>query len=399
MRALSVIITPPSYRASGGVSAGLTLAEHIATLIDMEAAIMSDHAGTSLRGELTIRHFLCTNRLGVLERFAPRQLAATLWKSGIPKHIESVRPDIVHFHNPFPPLALLEATRMCRRLGIPFVISSHGFVEMSRYGAAYNLRQPASTLAKFIVEAPFMRAVRNADRVFILSPLERETVSGLGIPPERQNVVTNGVNAEFATPVATDLRDALAQRLGWRADVMNLLFVGNLTFNKGIDLLLGAMKRTNASVRLIVAGALRSPDQANILLRKAGLTRDDQRIIFTDHLRDDELRALYQMADVFVFPSRADTLPLVILEAMISGLPVIASDVGGIPFQVTLDTGIIFPSEDASALAAAIGALADDPSRRRRMSATARARAISHFSWDQAATEAVRVYTEILNVR
>src|SRR6185437_16518394 len=114
MRSLSVIITPPNYRASGGVSAGLALAERIASLIDMEAAIMALADGTTERGALTVRRFACTSRLGGFRRLAPRQVGATLWKSAIPQYIESRRPDIVHFHNPFPSLALLDAARTCR---------------------------------------------------------------------------------------------------------------------------------------------------------------------------------------------------------------------------------------------------------------------------------------------
>jgi glycosyltransferase involved in cell wall biosynthesis len=235
-----------------------------------------------------------------------------------------------------------------------------------------------------------------ADQVFILSPLEQSGVTALGVPPERQSVVTNGVEASLAEPVKLDVREALARRLRWRSDATNLLFAGNLTFNKGIDILLTALKRTSESVRLVIAGALRSHDQPGRLLRAAGLPEDDRRIVFTDHVTDEELRALYQLSDVFVFPSRADTLPLVVLEAMISSLPVIASDVGGIPFQVTAETGLIFPSEDATALAAAIDELARNPARRRELGATGRTRALTHFSWERSAGEAVRAYSEIL---
>src|SRR5665213_1099661 len=102
MRVLSVIITPPKYKASGGVSAGLRLAEELAGLVEMEAAIMSDHDGVSTQGKLNIRQFACRNRLAPLHRIAPRQLAATLWTSRIPSYIAESRPDLVHFHNPFP---------------------------------------------------------------------------------------------------------------------------------------------------------------------------------------------------------------------------------------------------------------------------------------------------------
>ncbi|MDB4916842.1 MAG: glycosyltransferase family 1 protein [Gemmatimonadetes bacterium] len=399
MRVLSVIITPPSYKASGGVSAGLKLAEHVAELVAMEAAIMSDRGGTSQRGRLGIRYFRCHNKLGRLSRFAPRQLVSLLWTSKIPEHIAATRPELVHFHNPFPPGALRSATQMCRRLGIPYVISSHGFVEMSGFATAFRVKAFVRPLVRLLIEKPFAQAVRAADRIFILSPLEQEGVAALGIPPERQIVVTNGVDAEFAVPVPAEVRTTLSHRLAWRSDVTNLLFVGNLTHNKGIDLLLHAMKRIRAPVRLVVGGALRSPGQASDLLRGAGLSERDDRIVFTDFLTFDELRALYQLADVFVFPSRADTLPLVILEAMVSGLPVVASNVGGIPYEVTPDCGIVFPSEDVEALASAIDELVCDAPRRQRMGAAARSRAASHFSWTRSAEKSCRAYSDVLDER
>ncbi len=100
------------------------------------------------------------------------------------------------------------------------------------------------------------------------------------------------------------------------------------------------------------------------------------------HLRPNaaELRRLFAQADLFVLPTQEDCMPLVIFEAMASGLPVIASDVGAIGEQV-LDgeTGLLVPRGNGAALAAALGALLRDPARRAAYGAAGRARAVERF--------------------
>ena len=84
--------------------------------------------------------------------------------------------------------------------------------------------------------------------------------------------------------------------------------------------------------------------------------------------------------DVFCLPSRDDPFPLVVLEAMSLGVPVVAFDVGGVREQVG-DTGLLVPPEDTSALAEALETVAADPELRARLGRAARARAWERFSF------------------
>ena len=105
---------------------------------------------------------------------------------------------------------------------------------------------------------------------------------------------------------------------------------------------------------------------------------------------------MYQTVDVFVFPSRADTLPLVILEAMGSSLPVVASNVGGIPFEVTDETGLLVPPGDADRLAAALDRICASADARDGMGQRGRQRVLDHFNWNTSAETAVALYREVL---
>jgi len=97
----------------------------------------------------------------------------------------------------------------------------------------------------------------------------------------------------------------------------------------------------------------------------------------------EEVARRLRAADLYVHPSRADTFPSGVLEALASGTPVVASRVGGIPEQVTGETGILVEPEDPGALARAIDALLSDPDRRRRMGEAASADARARFSLDR----------------
>ena len=149
----------------------------------------------------------------------------------------------------------------------------------------------------------------------------------------------------------------------------------------------------------VIAGAIRSKVENEKLILSNGLALTDRRYRFTGYITKAELRALYQTVDAFVFPSRADTLPLVILEAMAAALPIVASDVGGIPYEVTPETGVLVPPGDPARLADALDLMCRDPAPRARMGEMGRRRVIEHFDWAVSARLAVESYREAIASR
>jgi starch synthase len=101
--------------------------------------------------------------------------------------------------------------------------------------------------------------------------------------------------------------------------------------------------------------------------------------------------------DVFVNPSRAESFGVAALEAAASGVPVVASHVGGLP-EVVADgeTGLLVPPEDPAALAAALAGLIRDPSRRRALGRSARERAVALYDWQACARRMEQLYEETL---
>ena len=156
--------------------------------------------------------------------------------------------------------------------------------------------------------------------------------------------------------------------------------VARLHHAKGYDVLINAVARLRDSGRNIRLTAMGSgPEQATLqsLVRELGL---DGAVDFAGSLSEDEVIRRLHAADAFVLASRSDPRPVVVMEALALGLPVIGTDAGGIPEIVTSERdGLIVPAEDADALARAIARLIDDPELRRRLSVNARRTAVERF--------------------
>ena len=401
IRVAGIAITPPGIKASGGVSAGIQLMKRVAERAETHMLVMADEDGVEHDGSLKIHRMKATNAIQrtAISRFVPRGLVTLFWRVDFGAWLDRVNPDIVHIHNPHPPGALLAAARACDARDIPYVISTHGFVEFDDYATAFGAKPWQRPIIDLLVRSPLVRTTRGAARVLMLSPEEKPIFGGMGIEPARLGVVPNGVDPWFLDSLDKADRLAAVARFALPADRPKILFVGNHTPNKGIDVLLKAMMRMRVPAVAVIGGGIRSPAEHKAMLADAGFDMGSGRVIFTDFLSRDELKALYQSCDIFAFPSRADTLPLVILEAMVSRLPVIATRIGGIPFEVTDATGALIDSGDTDGLARELDRIAADPALRRSMGAAGRQRAIDIFNWDRSADESVRLYSAILEER
>lgn len=389
-------MTPPGFKASGGISAGMQLMRRVAEQCDVAMYVMSDHDEDVGDGPLQISWRRASNSMLPIERWIPRVLTTMSWRPDVAGWLEKFGPAIVHLHNPHPAGALLLVARTCERLGIPYVISTHGFVEFNDFSRGFGSPRWQRPFIKRYVRRPLVRVARGAARIMMLSPYEETILTDMGVPKGRMRVVPNGVDPFFLETLPPDEREKLVARFALPRDRPSLLFVGNQTANKGLDVLLRALTMMREKCIAVIAGPIRSKEEHQRLFASCGLAADDPRFKFTDFLTKDELRALYHSVDVFVFPSKADTLPLVILEAMGSSLPVVASNVGGIPFEVTDETGFLVPPGDPPSLAAALDRICVSPGLRESMGQCGRQRVLDHFNWSASADAAVAIYREIL---
>ncbi|CAN5404457.1 glycosyltransferase [soil metagenome] len=212
--------------------------------------------------------------------------------------------------------------------------------------------------------------------VFSRSHQYRFNLRDLGLSDDNLRMIQPGVNTIKFNPSHRDPN--VWADLNVR-EPLRLLYVGRVSVEKNLPLLVDAFRqlcRQRNDTALIFAGD--GPYLKEMKKKLAGTPA-----YFLGFRNDKQLGALYAGSDLFVFPSRTDTLGQVVMEAQASGLPVVVSNEGG-PKEMMEDsvTGIMLPATDARLWASTIDLLLADEPRRRRMSHSASLRA-THYSLEQ----------------
>ena len=178
-----------------------------------------------------------------------------------------------------------------------------------------------------------------------------------------------------------------------------MVFVGRITRQKGLPVLLRAAQQLDPAAQLVLCAG--QPDTAELAEEVtglvAGLKVERSGVIWLpEMLPQREVIQLLSHATVFACPSLYEPLGIVNLEAMACGTAVVASRVGGIP-EVVADgeTGLLVPADDPAALAQALNAVISDPGRADAMGAAGRKRATAEFGWDAIAAQTVALYAEL----
>lgn len=232
------------------------------------------------------------------------------------------------------------------------------------------------------------------------SPELVERVRALGFPADRSRVIPYGVDVQAFSPDPAR-RILWRERLGIPAEAPLLLGVGRMATKKGFQVLmeiLPALLGEHPDLRVVLAGG------GGLLPRFQEAARDwSGRVFFPGPVLRDTLPDLYRAADGFVLPAvhdgkgNVDGLPNVILEAMASGLPVVASGISGIPLAVEDgETGLLTPEGDPAALLGALRRLLAGPAAARAMGERGRRKTESELTWDAVAARYRDGYREAL---
>lgn len=155
----------------------------------------------------------------------------------------------------------------------------------------------------------------------------------------------------------------------------------------------GMIKKALPAAQLIIAG---SGPQRQMLESLASELALSDAVTFTGRVDNSGMAALYQRADVMLNPSLADNMPISVLEALASGVPVVSTDVGGVPYLVEHDkTALLVPPQDPEAMATATLALLGDPSKAGRLSA-AGMESVQQYTWLNVRNRLLHAYSHIL---
>lgn len=399
MKVLATIVIAPHLNFSGAVTAAMELSVALAKHCDIDIALMSSENSEEKIGEALLLKRKSTNLLEFTKNWLPNKFRTLLYKSDIPDLIQKGRYDLVHIHNPIPTLEMKRIAEACLAQNTPYVMSTHGLVEVTSKGEAYSLQLHERIVWKYFIEKPLKFVVDNAKMIFSLSPADLPILENIGIPKERIEIVTNGVKKSAYEKVTFEKIEEICNKyeLPKRKDpkVPVCFFLGNHTNNKGLNVLFDAFLLTHKPYLLIIGGKKRP----HINYEKyCSSCAKNQRIVVTDMLSDEEIQALYQYVDLFVFPSIADTFPLVILEAMASNLPILSTKVGGIPYQVNESCGYLVEPNNPIALKNGFEYLTKDKEQLYRMGLCSGKIVKSNFDWDKSAEKAYYLYKHILRM-
>jgi glycosyltransferase involved in cell wall biosynthesis len=275
--------------------------------------------------------------------------------------LRTVAPDVVHVHSG----AWLKTARAARRAGVPRVVHTvHGLI--------------GDDVEPWYVPLLHRQAARYTDCVIPVSvPLRDYLARRVNVNPAKMRVIPNGVNTETFRPGPTT--GALRERLRIGSDRRVVGIVARLDPVKNHALLIDAFARVHAVIpdaALIIVGD--GPLRGSLEARARSL--DVEADVHFVGVSND-VAALYRELDAFVLPSNAEGTSMSILEAMASGVCVVATAVGGTP-ELLADgaCGMLFPPGDPAALANALSVVLTDGARRRRLTDAARVRVEEHYS-------------------
>jgi len=247
---------------------------------------------------------------------------------------------------------------------------------------------------------PLKRRLANAilsrfdGRIVAVSDELRQYMTSASFPAGRIRVIHNGIDT--ATPPSADDRRRARRTLGLDNDSFVIATVARLDPVKDLGTLVDAfaiVRRQAASARLVIIGD--GPERDRVTERVG--RRDVAGSVHLTGYRSD-VRALLPAADVYVSSSLTEGISLTILEAMASGVPIVATAVGGTP-EILSDrtTGVLVPTRDPDRLASAVLGLAADPARRASLAAAGRCRVETAFTIERMVDEYAQAYRRLLN--
>ncbi len=291
--------------------------------------------------------------------------------------------DVVHAHDALSSIAILMARRHLFR-GAAFVFTLHGYTITPRMKHYNGIKRTIMIMATRTIAI----VGRFADKVIVFSNFQSKEASiYYSIPQGRLRVVPQTVDI----PSSYEMPRGISNIAHW-FPAGYCLFVGRLSSLKGVHILLRALVGRN--VRCIIVGDGPEKENLETLSRNLGL---EDRVTFAGLLPFDQVGFLYTRAAFFVLPTYAEGFPLVLLEAMAHGLPVITTMVCGIPEVVTdRVNGFLVSPGDILSLSEKIRILEAQEELRRRMGMNARSTIRTLFNSERIGETLESVYLEAI---
>ena len=293
-----------------------------------------------------------------------------LLASWLKKRLRMNPVDVMHVHG----LRPLEATR---GLTCPVVFTNHtsGFLKRIEKGEFERKRLHNRLTHVSHVLAPSDELVEATRRVGFTGPVD---------------FISNGVDTNRFSPGKS------THRLAWGISPAEtvVLLARRLVEKNGVTVFAEAVtKLRNKDARIVFAGDGDERSHVEAILRAGDSL---ERCVFLGNVPNTTMPDIYRASDISVLPSFMEATSITGLESMATGLPLVGTNVGGIPALINDEaTGLIVEPHDADALANSIDRLIDDAALRQRLGQAARQRAVAEFSWEGIAKQTLQAYQQV----
>lgn len=312
-------------------------------------------------------------RAEIIEERSPFDITKQLPR--LQEIVERRAPDIIQSHS-------VKSHFLVRIAGLakerPWVAFNHGYTTTDLKMRIYN---------------QFDRwSLRMPGLIVTVSEAFRQDLISSGIPGENIRVVHNAIDSEFVSAIAQVHKARFRASLGIAQDERIILCAGRLSQEKAVpDLIHAAASLKDLPVHVVVVGD--GPERANIkeAAAQAGIAN---RVRLMGHVKD--VTPYFAVADVLAIPSITEGSPNALLEAMMAGVPVVATSAGGIPEMVTDEvSALLVKPRDLEAMSQALRRVLTDQARAEKLKNTARELAISRHSPEARARALQQIYAEL----
>ncbi len=293
--------------------------------------------------------------------------------------------DVMHVHDW---LAAFSGISFKHYMKKPIILTMHS----TEVGRAQGLHSPDS----FSINGIEWWATYEADRVIVCShSMKNEICDHFNLPREKVDIIPNAIDAsKYEIPVD---RGAVRQRYGVKWGEKLILCVGRLVPQKGVEYFIRAIPhiaKKYPEAKFIIVGEGWSRD---ILEEEAKASSYANKITFTGFASDKQVIELMTSADVLVVPSIYEPFGIVALEGMATGVPVVASQVGGLAEVIDHDkTGVFVYPRSPESLAWGIDKVLSDPDHAKQLTKNAKEKLHKAYSWEAVAMKTVEVYKKVV---
>lgn len=363
----SILQVTTFYRELGGVERVVRdLSQWLSKNHTVKVLCTDNHASTTLDGAVTVE------RVGSMFFIYGRPLSPRFLPT-----LRAEKPDVVHYHLPFP-LATGAVITGSPKAKVKIATWHHDIVKYPKFNTFYQ---------------PLLQAfLSQMDAIVVGAEALIESNAVLAKFADRCHVIPLGIEESRFTTIDTQKIRQIQTQYGSNL----VLFVGRLVYYKGVDVLIKALEKLDATALILGTGPLQ--DELEALAKSLGISH---RVHFLGYVDDADLANYYAASSLFVLPSISPTecYGLVQAEAMMCGKPVINTNLPtGVPWVSQHgETGITVPPGDPSALAEAIKTVLSNDDMRQAFSANAKKRARSLFTLDAHGIAIEKLYSDLLS--